>query len=119
MCAHTHSDVNGDGFVTLDEFVLAVQRKSIQLAEEELGGWKALFAYLEESDPAYLERGDTTLSRAATKLFHTADTDGGGTIDLKELASSMQRLGLRLEPRQLVSFRDSIDENGDGETLSF
>ena len=58
--------------MTLDEFVAAVERKSILLAEEEVGAWKALFKFLEASDPDYLARGDTTLSAAASNLFYAA-----------------------------------------------
>ena len=105
-------DVNGDGFVSMDELDAHMPPKARRLIEEKLdGGWqfnKALW----DASVARHDKYDMK------RLFALFDGDGDGKLDLYEIARAFRALGLpkrgggKMEMDEAM-FK-SFDTNGDG-----
>merc|ERR1711934_185129 len=49
------------------------------------------------------------------EAFNLFDTDGSGTIDLKELSKAMKALGIAVKKEELKKMISDVDPSGDGE----
>jgi hypothetical protein len=51
----------------------------------------------------------------AQDMFALLDNDGGGSLDRKEMAVGLFRLGVWLQPSELAALMEALDEDGGGE----
>lgn len=62
---------------------------------------------------------DTALNpqevEAYRKAFSAFDADGSGTIDVKELKSTLQALGQKVTDEEVFVMISQVDEDGSGE----
>ena len=70
------------------------------------GAWAAILSFI-KNEPAR--------AKGIGELFTTWDRDGSGKLSVEELGRALLSFGVALDPRQLDGFRNSVDENGDGE----
>jgi Ca2+-binding EF-hand superfamily protein len=102
-------DANGDGRVSLQEFMDAVEvrkpRSGKGAASSKEGAWRSILRAVEK---------DESWERSVSTLFKAFDKDGSGSIDVAELASGLVSLGVSLSPDQVMAIREDLDSNGDG-----
>ena len=51
----------------------------------------------------------------ADEMFALLDSDGGGSLDRKEVAVGLYRRGVWLRPRELQALLDALDSDGGGD----
>ena len=102
-------DANGDGRVSLQEFMDAVEirkpRSGKGAGSSKEGAWRSILRAVEK---------DESWERSVATLFKAFDKDGSGSIDVAELASGLVSLGVSLSPDQVMAIREDLDSNGDG-----
>jgi len=110
-------DVNRDSKVSLAEFSSAVQERSIASAKKEQSGWASILGGLLPKGPP---KGGAGEGGAGSPLaaFRATDSDGNGTLDLRELSKTLERMGVAMGKVEAALFFDSVDTKGDG-TISF
>lgn len=52
--------------------------------------------------------------RSTEEIFAQFDTDGSGTLDVKELQRVLKKIGVRLNTTQIEHLASALDHNGDG-----
>ncbi|XP_035828093.1 neo-calmodulin [Aplysia californica] len=90
-----HADINENGYVEYDEFLLLMRRWSTQ-------------GTAEEEEPPLSEEDKTK------ETFKVFDMDGNGYIDRHELRYIMKRLGENLGEEDVKEMFKLADLNGDG-----
>ena len=87
------------------EFKKAVRKRRLDMREHLVREAWAVFLDFLASDHGIAENIEG--------LFNGADLDGNGYLDIRELASAMERFGLKIDGEKLDAFREDIDANGD------
>jgi Ca2+-binding EF-hand superfamily protein len=106
---HEDIDENGDGRVSIQEFMDAVEKRKPRSGKgagsSKEGAWRSILQAVEK---------DESWERSLATLFKAFDKDGSGSIDVAELASGLVSLGVSLSPDQVMAIREDLDSNGDG-----
>ena len=99
----TRADDDGDGRITLDEFLACFESgEEGETLEEKIAQRKK-----------GAENRDPRLRKVRT-LFATIDADGNGTVSADELRTGMERVGLSLTDSAVSGLIGEADANGDG-----
>lgn len=109
-------DTDGNGGISLDEFLMAVKVHSkLQAASDARDPayaqteavWAAVLAGAGSNPARWTEQVEA--------MFAAFDADGSGAIDTSELASGLASLGVRLDSTQVAAFRADVDTDCDGQ----
>ena len=67
------------------------------------------------ADAGYPTPGPVTSREQMQELFNEIDTDGGGTLDVREIKALADKLGVAMTKRELDDAMLEMDEDGSGE----
>jgi len=106
-------DADGNGGISLDEFLMAVRTRLKGLPANAAvntdavnAAWEAVLSNA-SNDPAQWIKD-------VENMFVAFDADGSGEIDVGELANGLASLGVSLNPRDLEAFKEDIDDDCNG-----
>jgi len=113
-------DVNGDGGVEWREFVGPAVHIIFSNLCEEMNAAEA--AAVEDEDALRNQviqellngMSNEDLEEALRSMFEAVDTDGSGKVDVKELRTGLQQMGLKLSDQDLNCMIYEMDIDGDG-----
>jgi len=115
---HEDIDKNKDGYVSLTEFAISVEKYSQYISKEEVIGWETILTSLipgsgGEFGGASEEAIKDPIKRIEV-LFNAADLDQSGNLKISELTIAMKALGITMNDTQLALFYETLDTNNDG-----
>jgi Ca2+-binding EF-hand superfamily protein len=118
MALRDDLDKNGDGRISMVEFISAVQEKRKLVAGQTWvvdqrslsSAWRMILS---------MAKGGDEWQALASKLFSDLDRDGSGEVDLRELAAGLQSLAKRqgrsaLSSEQVAAFYKDLDTDASG-----
>ena len=112
-------DQDGDGYVSLKEFLLAIRlRMKAQIAvgsDDPLAvatesAWTKLIAIIDNDPSDWKHR--------VQRMFEAVDNSGTGAIDMMDLNTGLVAMDLLLSTEELRGFAEDVDEDGSGK-ISF